>query len=94
MKESTILESTRKYALWAAIVSSVVLLVLLIMWTWGAFNLTNFDASYYLDNYLGGPSGIPFTAWAKAMLTLSAVASTSASILLALLIAKYARKEK
>jgi hypothetical protein len=88
MKESTILETTRKYSLWIAIVSSVMLLVLLILWAWGAFNLTNMDSMFYMDSL-----DLPLTAWGKVMLTLSAITSTATSILLALLIAKYAKKK-
>lgn len=90
MKESTILEATRKCSLWTAIVSSVALLVLLILWAWGAFNLTDMSSMNLL--MMGGLE-FPFTAWAKIMLTLSAIAGTTTSILLVLLVAKYAKKK-
>lgn len=95
MKESSTLEATRRWSLWAAIISFAVVLVLVVLWTWGAFNLT--DRGSYIDDMLFGAGlsyEIPFTAWAKIIMTFSAIASTATSILLTLLVAKFAKKGK
>jgi hypothetical protein len=104
--ECTILEKVRRCSLWTLLGGAVLLAILLILLAWGAIDFFKpIEIPSFLD-VLGdggiGPEamsidpfgGIELSIWGKFILSLGTIVATASTLLLGILVGKYAKKEK
>ncbi len=106
--ECTILEKVRRCSLWALLGSAVLLATLLILLAWDVIDFFEpIEIPRFLDAFgdggmgmeteimpLGLFGGVDISIWGKFILSLGTIVATASTLLLGILVGKYAKKEK